>query len=236
MFFAFGAKPQDHAGTQPSAGDPLEPAIEAARRTRDEQQLRTLLSQVQRRASEKGGDAAAHFDSALVHSYLADTLEMRKDRKAAAKEVDQAIEAVERSIRLEEKSADAHSLLADLYGRKISLGNAMFAGPKYGPKVKEENKRAMELDEKNARVWASLGRQYLMAPKMFGGDIAKSIESFQKSLALNDRQDDTWVWLAQAFVKQGDKAKAREALGRAESLNPGSPFAKSVASLVQVER
>jgi hypothetical protein len=55
----------------------------------------------------------------------------------------------------------------------ISLGNAMFAGPKFGPKVKEENAKAMALDDKNPRVWASLGRQYLMAPKMFGGDVTK---------------------------------------------------------------
>jgi hypothetical protein len=44
----------------------------------------------------------------------------------------------------------------------------MFAGPKFGPKVKEENAKAMALDDKNPRVWASLGRQYLMTPKMFG--------------------------------------------------------------------
>src|SRR5712692_8913654 len=91
---------------------------------------------------------------------------MRKDKQAAAAAVDKAIEAVQRSIQLNDKSADAHSLLADLYGRKITLGNAMFAGPKLGPKVKEENAKAMALEEKNPRVWASLGRQYLMAPKM----------------------------------------------------------------------
>src|SRR6267378_8695629 len=86
-------------------------------------------------------------------------------------------------IQLNDKSADAHSLLADLYGRKISLGSAMFAGPKFGPKVKEENAKALALDDKNPRVWASLGRQYLMTPKMFGGDVSKAIESFQKSVA-----------------------------------------------------
>jgi tetratricopeptide (TPR) repeat protein len=154
---------------------------------------------------------------------------MRKDKKAAGAAVDKAIEAALRSIQLNDKSADAHSLLADLYGRKISLGNGMFAGPKFGPKVKEENARAMALDDKNPCVWASLGRQYLMAPKMFGGDVAKAIESFQKSLAIDSSQDETWVWLSRAFQKQGDKTKAKDAIQNALTLNPDSPWIKNAA-------
>jgi len=109
----------------------------------------------------------------------------------------------------------------------------MFAGPKFGPKVKEENAKAMALDDKNPRVWASLGRQYLMTPKMFGGDVAKSIDSFQKSLAFDTSQDETWVWLAKAFQKQGDTSKAREAVQHALSLNPGSRFALATAASLQ---
>ena len=109
----------------------------------------------------------------------------------------------------------------------------MFSGPKFGPKVKEENAKAMALDDKNPRVWASLGRQYLMTPKMFGGDVPKAIESFQKSLALDPSQDEPWVWLAKAFQKQGDKANAREAIQRALQLNPENLFAKATASELQ---
>src|SRR5258708_31405045 len=133
---------------------------------------------------------------------------MRKDKKAAAAALEKAIEAVQRSIQRNDKSADAHSLLADLYGRKISLGNAMFAGPKYGPKVKEENAKAMALDDENPRVWASQGRQCLMAPKMFGGDVTKPIESLEESVSLDPRQDETYVWLRTAYKQHADKRKA----------------------------
>jgi Tfp pilus assembly protein PilF len=84
----------------------------------------------------------------------------------------------------------------------------------------------MAIDDKNPRAWASLGRQYLMTPKMFGGDVAKAIESFQKSLALDSSQDETWVWLAKAFQKQGDRAKARDAVQHAVALNPDSTWVK----------
>jgi tetratricopeptide (TPR) repeat protein len=215
-----------------AADDPLSAAVESARKTCDEKQLTSLKAQLEQQVAQNASGAVLLLDLAKVHFYLLDVYEMRKDKKAAGTAVDKAIETAQRSVQLNDKSADAHSLLADLYGRKISLGNAMFAGPKFGPKVKEENAKAMALDDKNPRVWASLDRQYLMAPRMFGGDMTKAVESFQKSLAIDPSQDETWIWLGKAFQKQGDTSKARDAVQRALSLNPGSRFAQvTVASL-----
>jgi tetratricopeptide (TPR) repeat protein len=215
-----------------AADDPLAAAMAAARKTHDEAQLQSLKKQLEENITRNASDALTYYDLARVQSYLMDVYEMRRDKRAAGAAVDKAIEAAQRSIQLEEKSADAHSLMADLYGRKIAYGG-MFAGARFGPKVGEENKRAMALDDKNPRVWASLGRQYLMAPKMFGGDPGKAVESFQKSLAIDPSEDQTWVWLAKAFHKLGDTAKSREAIQRALQLNPGSPFAKAAAAEVQ---
>ena len=210
----------------------LHPAVEAARNTREEAQLQSLKVKLEQEIAKELKDAVSYLDLARVNSYLLDVYEMKKDKKSAVAAVDRAIDSVQHSIQLNDKSADAHSLLADLYGRKISLGAAMLTGPKFGPKVKEENAKAMALDDKNPVVWASLGRQYLMAPKMFGGDVTKAIESFQKSLSIDATQDETWVWLAKAFAKHGDKAKAHEAIQHALSLNPDSPWVKfSAASL-----
>src|SRR6266852_5093437 len=126
-----------------AADDPLGAALENARKSHDEKQLQPLKTQLEHKIAQNAEDAGSYLALARVHEYLLDVYEMRKDKKAAAAAVDKAIEAVQRSIQLNDKSADAHSLLADLYGRKISLGNAMFAGPKFGPKVKEENAKAM---------------------------------------------------------------------------------------------
>ena len=209
---------------------PLHSAVEAARKTHEESQLQSLKTQLEQKVAQDPRDAASYLDLARVNAYLADVYEMKKDKKPEAAAVDQAIEMVQRAIQLNDQSAGAHSLLADLYGRKIGLGTAMFTGPKFGPKAKAENAKAMALDEKNPVVWASLGRQYLMAPKMFGGDVSKAIESFQKSLSLDAAQDETWVWLAKAFAKLGDKDKARDAIQHALSLNPNSPWIKSSAA------
>jgi tetratricopeptide (TPR) repeat protein len=213
--------------------DPLAAVLESARRKRDPVQLESLKSQLEQRTSQNPKDALSQYKLALVESYLVDVAESRKDKKAAIAALDKAIEADQHTIQLDDKSADAHSLLADLYGRKIGLGGGMFAGPRFGPKAGEENKRAMDLDDKNPRVWASTGRQYLMAPKAFGGDTAKAIDNFKKSLALDPHQDETWVWLAKAYEKQSDKADARDAIQHALQLNPQSAAAQETSKSLE---
>src|SRR6267378_4561767 len=215
-----------------AADDPLGAAVEAARKTHDEKQLQSVKAQLEQMIAQNPNDAGLYLDLTKVQEYFLDVYETRKDKKASGEAVDKAIDADQRSIQLNDKSADAHSLLADLYGRKLSLGNAMFAGPKFGPKVKEENAKAMALDDKNPRVWASLGRQCLMAPKMFGGDVSKAIDSLEKSKALDPQQEETYVWLAKAYRKHGDKAKAQDAIQHALSLNTDSPWIKNAANLL----
>jgi tetratricopeptide (TPR) repeat protein len=95
--------------------------------------------------------------------------------------------------------------------------------------VDAENKRALELDGNNPQVLASLGRQYLHAPKMFGGDLDKAIANLQKSIerdaGADTRADETYVWLAIAYRKKGDAAAANKALDEALRRNPHSMFA-----------
>ena len=174
-------------------------------------------------------DKATYFyELARVSAYRCEAHSAHGNKKNAEHALEDAIANVEQSLRLNEKSADAHSLLADLYGRKIGFGIGMFAGPKFGPKLKAENQRAQELDGNNPRVFASLGRQYLNAPKMFGGDIDKAIESFRKSTQLDPRSDETFVWLAIALRKKGDATGAGQAFEQALRLNPRSAFAKQL--------
>jgi tetratricopeptide (TPR) repeat protein len=179
---------------------------------------------------EHANNAVYFYQLARVDQYRCNAYLQHGDKKNAERALDSAIASVQQSIKLNESSADAHSLLADLYGQKIGMGVAMFAGPKYGPKVKAENERALALDAKNPRVYASLGRQYFEAPKMFGGDNDKAIESFRKSTQFDPQADETYVWLAMALRKKGDALGADQALQTALKLNPRSAFAQAMES------
>lgn len=200
--------------------------LEEGRTTLEDNALANARDHFTKLTQQHRDNADYFYELARVNAYRCEAYAAHGEKKKAESALDEAIANVQQSLQLNEKSADAHSLLADLYGRKISFGVGMFAGPKFGPKVKAENKRAQELDANNARVFASLGRQYLNAPKMFGGDVDKAIESFRKSTQLDPNSDETFVWLGIALRKKGDAPGAEQAFKDALRLNPGGVFAK----------
>lgn len=204
--------------------------LEEGRTTLEEKPLMDAKNYFASLAQKDGPDnSSCFYPLAQANRYLAESYAMRNDTKNAGNALDEAIAAAQRSITLDGKSAGAHSLLADLYGRKISFGGFL-AGMRYGSKVDSENKQAQALDANNARVYASLGRQYLHAPSMFGGDVDKAIASFRQSTQLEPNFDETYVWLAIAYRKKGDTANATNALQQALRLNPRSVFAKRALS------
>jgi tetratricopeptide (TPR) repeat protein len=174
-------------------------------------------------------NARCFYDLARTHSYLAKVEEAQNRKDAAQRWVDSAIENAKRSVGCNDQSADGHALLADLYGTKIGLGGA-FTGMRYGPKANEETHRAFELDANNPLAYAAIGRKFLYAPKMFGGDVDKAIESFHKATEFDPSSDEAFVWLAIAYRKKGDAASALAAVAKALQLNGRSVFAKRIGS------
>jgi Flp pilus assembly protein TadD len=80
-----------------------------------------------------------------------------------------------------------------------------------------------------------VGRKYLFAPKIFGGDLGKAIESFRKATTLDPRYDEAFVWLAIAYRKSGNAQQSQVALSQALRLNGQSVFAKRIESGVEVQ-
>ena len=202
-------------------------ALESARTSLDADALNRVHDLAAEQTKQHPESAEAFYELARVNSYRSDAFTMRHDKKNAERALDESIENLLQSLKFNEKSADTHSLLADCYGRKIGMGIPMFTGPKYGPKIDVENRRALEIDPNNPRAHASYGRQYFMAPKMFGGDVDKAIAEFRKATELDPKSDEAFVWLAIALRKKGDGAGAEQAVQTALQLNPGSAFAKA---------
>jgi tetratricopeptide (TPR) repeat protein len=201
--------------------------LEEGRTTLDEAALNEAGKYFDKLKEKAPGNAIYLYELARVDFYRCNGLDARGDKKAALAALEKAIDEAQQALRLNERSAEAHSLMADLYGRKIGFGGFM-AGVHFGPKAAAENKRALELDSNSPRVDASIGRQYLESPKMFGGDVDKAIASFQKSLQREPTNDETLVWLALAYHRKGDAAAEKKAIDEALRLNPRSLFARNI--------
>jgi tetratricopeptide (TPR) repeat protein len=229
------APARSQTGVAKAPGSLLELLQDGERRLEDGRTLldEGLLTDARRVFEEcthrDGEKSLCYFDLGLTESYLFHVKDFQKEKKAAEHWLDLAIGDTRQSIALDERRADAHALLADLYGNKIGYAG-MMGGMRYGPKAEAETRRALELDAKNARAYQVLGRRHLYSPKMFGGDIDKAIESFRKSTELDPQRDEAFVWLAIAYRKKGDKTQAQDALAQALRLNGRSAFAKRVQS------
>lgn len=125
-------------------------------------------------------DSVCFYGLARTASYLRRAAGTQKDKDTAKKWRDTAITDVQHAIALNNRVADAHALLADLYSAKIS---GMLSGIQFGPKANAEIQRAFQLDPSNAQAFGVMGRKYLYAPSMFGGDLDKAIDSFRKAIA-----------------------------------------------------
>jgi len=216
-----------------NAADPVavqsaEQQLENGRSSLDEATLLAARNAFEQCLRQTQNERCA-YDLANAESYLAQAKQLHTDNKGAEHWLNLAIDDSKHATAMSDGSSNAHALLADLYGRKIGFGG-MLAGMRYGPKANAEAQRALALDANNPRVYTVLGRKYLYAPKMFGGDLQKAIESFQKASSLDPHFDEAFVWLAIAYRKAGKEQQAQSALAEALRLNPQSAIAKDLQS------
>jgi Tfp pilus assembly protein PilF len=68
---------------------------------------------------------------------------------------------------------------------------------------------------------------------MFGGDIDKAIESFQKATIVDPHYDEGFVWLAIAYNKKGNSASAKLAVDEALRLNSRNVIAREIRSAIR---
>ena len=192
--------------------------LDDGRSTLDESTLLAARQSFQACAKADTTKARCLVDLTRTDIYLVQAKERQHDTRGAQRAIDSGLDDGRRAIALDDRSAEAHALLGDLYGRKIGY-SGMLGGMRYGPKAEAEVKRALQLDSTNVQAYLVLGRRYLYAPKMFGGDVGKAIDSFHKATTLDPHSDEAFVWLAMAYAKKGDAAAERAALDEALRLN-----------------
>jgi tetratricopeptide (TPR) repeat protein len=197
-------------------------ALKQDRATLDEKSLLAVRDLFEDRAASvtdvAGYDLVYH--AAQAELCLSVAYEFQHSRKPGEKALERALKWAQKAAQLKPSSAEIHSLLADLWGRKIASYGDIFTGMDCGPKVGDENKKALQLAPDDPLVQASLGRQYYFAPSAFGGDLKKAALCFKRSLDLDPDSDETWYWLAMTYHKLKDLDGCEKALRKALELCP----------------
>jgi tetratricopeptide (TPR) repeat protein len=183
-------------------------------------------------------------DSAYINDYYLALINLRllafyhsDDSKGAFKEaVNSGIRHAKMCCDRNPEFAESYSLLASLYGQKISLGwlNGMTLGPKSGKALS----KAMELDPQNPRIYLLDGMGCYHKPEFVGGGKAKAKQLLTKAVELfethqprpsplpNWGHEQALAWLAKIELETGNSEKAGAHLAKARSINPDYGFIK----------
>ncbi|MBI3544707.1 MAG: tetratricopeptide repeat protein [Deltaproteobacteria bacterium] len=89
----------------------------------------------------------------------------------------------------------------------------------------QQNRLARELDPLSPNINSAAGHPYLLS-----GDYDAAIAAYRKAISLEPKFYLAHVWLAQACLKKGRNAEARQAAETALKLAPGSSLTQSMAA------
>jgi tetratricopeptide (TPR) repeat protein len=173
-------------------------------------------------AGAKDPDAGfdCSYQAARAYLYLSYVLELAGHKSQARDCLDPAMRWARTAVALRPSSAGAHCVLAEVYGRRVLLGDA-FTALRYGPLNGSETAAAVRLAPDDPQVLEAQGLRFLYAPALFGGNPALAQRHFEDSLKRAD-SDYVRYFLALALAKEGKATDAHQALLQAHAMNPSN--------------
>jgi tetratricopeptide (TPR) repeat protein len=199
--------------------------------------LRQAASLFKRAANGDSHTALAHYYAGFAHKRIVE-IAGQDDEELALKHLDTSIDHLEKAVEADDEFAEAHALLASVYGQK--LGHKPQLGMVLGPKTSKTMERAKKLAPDNPRVVMMQATSDLFTPKTWGGDPEKAIEGFQRATKLFESHtpsgplqpdwghSESYAWLGIAHMKQDQYEKARTALTKALEIDPDFNWVKHV--------
>jgi tetratricopeptide (TPR) repeat protein len=199
-------------------------ALQTARDTQDRAALQKITDEALAAAAQAPKDAEAQYRAALASSYQAEVALEVRDKKLAEQAAVRGVKAAEQAVALKPNTAEYYRVLGTLCGQVVPANVIMGLG--YGKRAKDAIDKAVALDPKlpGAYMARGVGNYYL--PEAMGGGLNLAVADFRKSIELDAKDADAWLWLGIALRKQNKNADARQAFAKAVELNPKRVWAK----------
>lgn len=194
--------------------------------------LERSIALLEERLSRAPSDPAALWRLARSLVRRGEKQSSPKDRLA---DYSKARELLERSVSLNDRSAEAHfwwGIAAGRWGQERGMLRSLFL---VGP-IKSRMRRVLELDPGHGGAHHVLGELYRQLPGFAGGSKRKAVSEFEAAARLSPRHTVNHTALARALLEAGEKERARTALSKAlEVADPDDP-AEHEESLKEARR
>ncbi|HYK19243.1 MAG TPA: TRAP transporter TatT component family protein [Pyrinomonadaceae bacterium] len=168
------------------------------------------------------GNYEAAWKLARVAFYVAEHSDNDSERDDMYRE---GIEAGKVAVQLQPNKPEGHFWLGANYGGSAS--RSTIAGLSSFQDIKREMEAVLKVDEgyQGYSVYLGLGRLYLQAPRILGGDTTKAIEYLEKGVKLNPKNTLMRYYLAEAFEVNNRDADAKKQLEMLLAMTPDPKFA-----------
>jgi len=167
------------------------------------------------------GNYEAAWKLARAAFYVGDRTDNETEQEAMFRE---GTDAGKVAVQLQPNKPDGHFWLGANYGG--SAAHSTLSNFSSFRDIKGEMETALKLDEsyQGYSAYLGLGRLYLQAPKMLGGDPAKAVEYLEKGVKLNPSNTLMRSELAAAYEATDRPAEARKQIETLMSITPDPKY------------
>ena len=199
-------------------------ALQTARDQQDRAGLQKIVDDSFAAAAQAPKDAEAQYQAALASSYLAEVALELRDKKLAEQAAVRGVKAADQAIALKPGVAEYYRVLGTLCGQVVPAN--LITGLSYGKRAKDAIDKAVAMDAKSPAAYMARGVGNYYLPAALGGGLDLAVADFRKSLELDSKDADAWLWLGIALRKQNKNADARQAFSKSVELNPRRAWAR----------
>ncbi|HEU4836626.1 MAG TPA: TRAP transporter TatT component family protein [Pyrinomonadaceae bacterium] len=189
----------------------------------DMTKARTAVTALRQAHAADYGNYEAAWKLARAAFYVGDRTDNDTEREAMFKE---GTDAGKAAVQLQPNKPDGHFWLGANYGG--SAAHSTLANLSSFQDIKGEMEAVLKLDEsyQGYSAYLGLGRLYLQAPKVLGGDPTKAVEYLEKGVKLNPNNTLMRYELAEAYETVDRKSDAKKQI---ETLMAATPDPKYMA-------
>ena len=180
-----------------------------------------VVSLRQARLADYGSYEAA-WKLARASFYVGDRTESNAEKDDM---FSQGTDAGKAAVKLQPDKPEGHFWLGANYGG--SAANSTIANLSSFQDIKREMETVLKLDEsyQGYSAYLGLGRLYLQAPKVLGGDTEKAIHYLEKGTKLNPNHGLMRFHLAEAYESSNRDAEAKKQIEALMAITPDPKYA-----------